>query len=102
MILTLKKNNMKKFFRELISDDNSINEKVFVGLIGLLMLIITLVTDLIVGLHGRDLPIHQFIFEGFLLLTLTSLGIATAGQIFKKSNKSEEKKTKDEKSDPEV
>jgi hypothetical protein len=93
---------MKKFFRELISDNNSLNEKVFVGLIGLLMLIITLVTDLVTGLYGRDLPIHEFIFEGFLLLTLTSLGIATAGQIFKKSDKSEEKKTEEKDADPEV
>jgi len=93
---------MKKFFRELVDDNNTINEKVFVGLIGLLMLIVTLVTDLVTGLLGRNLPIHEFIFEGFLLLTLTSLGIATAGQIFKKSNKSEEKKTKEEESDPEV
>jgi hypothetical protein len=93
---------MKKFFRELISDDNSINEKVFVGLIGLLMLIVTLVADLITGLFGKGLPIHEFIFEGFLLLTLTSLGIATAGQIFKKSDKPEEKKAEEKESDPEV
>jgi hypothetical protein len=93
---------MKKFFRELVSDDNNINEKVFVGLIGLLMLIVTLVADLLTGLNGKGLPIHQFIFEGFLLLTLTSLGIATAGQIFKKSDKPEEKKAEEKESDPEV
>ena len=93
---------MKKFFRDLISDDNNINEKVFVGLIGLLMLIITLITDLITGLYGKNLPIHQFIFEGFLVLTLTSLGIATAGQIFKKNDKAEEPKKEESESEPEV
>jgi hypothetical protein len=93
---------MKKFLRDLITDNNNINEKVFVGLIGLLMLIVTLVTDLLTGLYGKDLPIHEFIFEGFLLLTLTSLGIATAGQIFKKSEKPEEKKTPEKDTEPEA
>jgi hypothetical protein len=48
------------------------------------------------------LPIHEFIFEGFLLLTLTSLGIATVGQIFKKSEKPEEKKTPEKDTEPEA
>ena len=42
---------------------------------------------------GSTLTIHEFVFDGVLILTLTSLGIATTGQIFKKpSAKKEEEK----------
>jgi hypothetical protein len=75
---------MKKFFKSLISDDNEINEKVFVGLVGLVLLVIITIADLVTGLMGSTLTIHEFIFDGILILTLTSLGIATTGQIFKK------------------
>lgn len=84
---------MKKFFRSLINDDNNINEKVFVGLIGLALLILITIADLVSGLMGTVLVIHEFVFDGVLILTLTSLGIATTGQIFKKpSTKKEEEK----------
>ena len=88
---------MKKFFKSLISDSNEVNEKVFVGLVGLALIIIITIADLVTGLMGSTLTIHEFVFDGVLILTLTSLGIATTGQIFKKpSIKKEEEK------DPEV
>lgn len=75
---------MRKFFKSLISDNNEINEKVFVGLVGLALVVIITIADLVSGLMGSTLTIHEFIFDGVLILTLTSLGIATTGQIFKK------------------
>lgn len=84
---------MKKFFKSLISDSNEVNEKVFVGLVGLALIIIITIADLVTGLMGSTLTIHEFVFDGVLILTLTSLGIATTGQIFKKpSIKKEEEK----------
>jgi hypothetical protein len=35
--------------------------------------------------------IEEFIFDGFLMLTSVVFGIATAGKIFNKNNKNEEK-----------
>lgn len=75
---------MRKFFKSLISDNNEINEKVVVGLVGLVLIVIITIADLVSGLMGSTLTIHEFIFDGVLILTLTSLGIATTGQIFKK------------------
>lgn len=88
---------MKKFFKSLISDDNEINEKVFVGLVGLVLIVIITIADLVSGLMGSTLTIHEFIFDGILILTLTSLGIATTGQIFKKPSS-----RKEGEKDPEV
>ena len=84
---------MKKFFRELISDENEINEKSFVGIVAFAMMIVTLLMDIGTGVAGKEMPIHEFVFEGFLVITLGSFGIAEAGKIFsqRKGGSSEKK-----------
>lgn len=72
-----KKNAFKNFISNLISDDNSINEKTVLGFASFLMLVITLIVDIITGLLGKDFPVHEFMFDGFLIMTLGSLGIAS-------------------------
>jgi hypothetical protein len=61
---------MKKFFRELISDTNSLNEKTFVGLMAFLLVIATLTCDIITGFMGREMPIHEFVFDGIMFIIL--------------------------------
>lgn len=79
------------FWRELISDNNSINEKSFVGVISFFMMVLAFLVDIITGIWGVKLVIEEFIFNGFLMLTSVVFGIATAGKIFNKNNKIEEK-----------
>jgi hypothetical protein len=79
------------FWRELISDNNSINEKSFVGVISFFMMVLAFLVDIITGIWGVKLVIEEFIFNGFLMLTSVVFGIATAGKIFNKNNKKEEK-----------
>lgn len=61
---------MKKFFRELISDTNSLNEKTFVGLMAFVLVIATLTFDIITGFMGREMPIHEFVFDGIMFIIL--------------------------------
>jgi len=68
---------MKKFLYDLFNDNNSINEKAVVGFIAFLMMVVTLVTDVITGVMGREMPIHQFIFDGFMIIVLGAFGIAS-------------------------
>jgi len=68
---------MKKFLHDLFNDNNSINEKAVVGFIAFLMMIITLVTDIVTGILGREMPIHQFIFDGFMIIVIGAFGIAS-------------------------
>lgn len=82
---------MRKFFRELISDDNAINEQAFVGVISFFAMVFVLLVDVITGIWSKELIIKEFIFDGFMLLTLGAFGITTAGRIF-----SLKKKAKDE------
>jgi hypothetical protein len=83
---------MRKFFKDLISDDNSINEQAFVGVISFFAMVFVLLVDVITGVIGNELVIKEFIFDGFMLLTLGAFGITTAGRIFKLKKQVEEKK----------
>jgi len=85
---------MKKFFRELISDDNHINEQAFVGVVAFFAIVFILVVDVITGILSKELIIKEFIFDGFMILTLGAFGITTAGRIMslKKKNKDESNK----------
>ncbi len=87
---------MKKFFRELISDNNEINEQAFVGVISFFAMVFVLLTDVITGIIGNELIIKEFIFDGFMLLTLGAFGITTAGRIMSLKNKVKKEETSEE------
>jgi ABC-type uncharacterized transport system permease subunit len=65
------------FWKELFKDNNDINEKSVVGFISFSMMVISLFVDLITGWMGRELLINEYIFNGFLVITLGSFGIAS-------------------------
>jgi hypothetical protein len=83
---------MRKLLRELISDDNSINEQAFVGVVSFFAMVFVLTVDVITGVLGNELVIKEFIFDGFMILTLGAFGITTAGRIMASKKKSEEPK----------
>ncbi len=65
------------FFKELFKDNNDINEKSVVGFLSFAMMVIALFVDLITGWMGKELLINEYIFNGFLVITLGSFGIAS-------------------------
>ena len=80
---------MKKFFRELFNDDNSINEKSVVGFLAFIMMGLFAVADIVTGYLGKDLVINEFIFNAFMWLVLGSFGIGSVDKWINK-NKGEE------------
>jgi len=82
---------MKKFFRELISDDNQINEQAFVGVVAFFAMVFILIVDVVTGILSKELIIKEFIFDGFMILTLGAFGITTAGRIMSLKKKTKEK-----------
>jgi len=85
---------MKKFFKELISDNNYINEQTFVGVAAFFAMVFILIVDVITGIWGKELIIKEFIFDGFMIITLGAFGITTVGKVMslKKKNKDEDNK----------
>lgn len=86
---------MKKFLKEMFSDNNSLNEKSIIGGVAFLMLVIALVIDLVTGWLGRELLINEFIFNGFLVITLGAFGIASVDKWINKSKPTEENSTEE-------
>lgn len=87
---------MRKFFRELISDNNNINEQAFVGVVSFFAMIAVLLVDVVTGAYGKELVIKEFIYNGFLLMTISAFGIKVVGGIFKKENKTTTEKNEEE------
>jgi hypothetical protein len=65
------------FFVRMFMDENDINEKSIVGFGSFLMMVICLGVDIWTGFHGQEMPINQFIYDGFLWIALGSFGIAS-------------------------
>jgi hypothetical protein len=87
---------MRKLFRELISDNNNINEQAFVGVISFFAMVFVLFVDVITGIVSKELVIKEFIFDGFMILTLGAFGITTAGRIMSLKKKAEKKEESSE------
>jgi hypothetical protein len=73
----MKKKNEMSFIRRMFMDDNDINEKSIVGFVAFIMMVICLGVDIWTGFHGQEMPINEFIFDGFMVITLGSFGIAS-------------------------
>ena len=86
---------MRKFFRELVSENNYINEQTFVGIVAFFAMVFILIVDVVTGIWGKELIIKEFIFDGFMIITLGAFGITTAGKILSQ-NKKEEVKEEEE------
>lgn len=80
-----------KFLKELFNDNNTINEKSVVGFASFACMVLALIVDLVTGWLGKELLINEFIFDGFLVITLGAFGIASVDKyINNKHNKKEE------------
>jgi ABC-type uncharacterized transport system permease subunit len=65
------------FLKELFKDNNDINEKSVVGFLSFIMMVIALIVDVVTGWMGKELLINEYIFNGFLVITLGAFGIAS-------------------------
>jgi hypothetical protein len=81
---------MKKFFNQLFSDSNSINEKSVVGFIAFLMMCIFAIADIITGALEKPLVINEFIFNSFLILVLGSFAIGSVDKFINKKHGSDD------------
>lgn len=87
---------MKKFFSDLFKDNNDINEKSFVGFLAFLMMIVTLAVDIYTGLKNQEMPINEFVFDGFLYISIGAFGIASIDKWIVRKNKTKDQETTDE------
>jgi ABC-type uncharacterized transport system permease subunit len=87
----MKKKNEMSFIRRMFMDDNDINEKSIVGFVAFIMMVICLAVDIWTGFHGQEMPINEFIFDGFMVITLGSFGIASVDKFITAKHGDEKK-----------
>lgn len=84
---------MKKFFKALFNDNNSINEKAIIGFASFIIMCIFATFDIVTGLLNKELVIQEFVFNSFLWLTLGCFGIASVDKFINKDKSKDEEST---------
>jgi hypothetical protein len=63
-------------FKEIFKTDNSYNEKTIIGFLSFAVMVLVMIADVMSGFWGKDLPINEFTYNSFVIVTLGSFGIA--------------------------
>ena len=74
---------MKKFM-QIFKDNNDWNEKTIIGFLSFAVMVAVMLADVITGACGKDLPINEFTYNSFVIVTLGSFGIAGLEKFAKK------------------
>jgi hypothetical protein len=74
---------MKKFIK-IFKDNNEWNEKTIIGFLSFAVMVAVMLADVITGACGKDLPINEFTYNSFVIVTLGSFGIAGLEKFAKK------------------
>ena len=82
------KTKASNFFKRMFMDDNDINEKSIVGFGAFLVMVAAFIVDIYTGFKGMPFEINEFIFDGFMVITLGAFGIASVDKYLTGRNKS--------------
>lgn len=63
-------------FAEIFKDTNHFNEKTVIGFMAFAIMTLYSSVDIITGIWGINLQVHEFIYNSFMYITLGSFGIA--------------------------
>lgn len=66
---------MHKFY-QIFKNDNEWNEKTIIGFLSFAVMVAVMIADVLTGAFGRDLPVNEFTYNSFVIVTLGSFGIA--------------------------
>jgi len=73
-----------KQFLSIFKEDNTWNEKTVIGFLSFAVMVLVMVIDLLTGAFGKHLPINEFTYNSFVIVTLGSFGIAGLEKFAKK------------------
>lgn len=72
-------------FAQIFKNDNSYNEKTIIGFLSFAVMVAVMLADVLTGAFGKDLPINEFTYNSFVIVTLGSFGIAGLEKFAKKA-----------------
>ena len=85
------------FFKDLVSDDNHINEKSVIGILSFAVMVLCMIVDLVTGALNKPLLINEFVFNAFMYLTLGAFGIGSVDKFINKKHMTDKAKIESEK-----
>ena len=59
-------------FKDIFKKTNDYNEKVIIGFLSFLVMVIAMIVDLVTGYFGKPLELNEYIFDAFMYITLGS------------------------------
>lgn len=71
-------------FAQIFKNDNEWNEKTVIGFLSFAVMVAVMLADVLTGAFGKDLPINEFTYNSFVIVTLGSFGIAGIEKFAKK------------------
>jgi hypothetical protein len=71
-------------FKDIFKETNDYNEKTIIGFLSFAVMVLVMLADVISGAFGNHLPINDFVYNSFVIVTLGSFGIAGLEKFAKK------------------
>lgn len=59
-------------FSDIFKKSNDYNEKVIIGFLSFMVMVVAIIVDLITGYFGKPLELNEYIFDAFTFITLGS------------------------------
>jgi len=63
-------------FSQIFKDNNDYNEKTIIGFLSFAIMTIYSLVDIVTGVFGITLEIHEFVYNSFMMISLGSFGIS--------------------------
>ena len=63
-------------FSQIFKDNNEYNEKTVIGFLSFAVMTLYSIVDIVTGVMGMPLEIHEFVYNSFMIITLGSFGIS--------------------------
>ncbi len=70
------------FIRKLISDNNDVNEKIIVGFVSFVMMLLFATISVTGSILGHNIHIDETIYQSFVFITIGTFGISGMQTIF--------------------
>ena len=83
-------------FTQIFMDNNEYNEKTVIGFLSFAVMTLYSLVDLVTGVMGIPLEIHEYVYNSFMIITLGSFGIAGLEKFSPTSVKQAEAANKEE------
>jgi hypothetical protein len=59
-------------FKDIFKKSNDYNEKVVIGFMSFMVMVLAIIVDLVTGYMGKPLELNEYIFDAFMYITLGS------------------------------